>query len=319
MLKQENVKFEKEAVELIARAGEGSVRDTLSIADRCVSYSADNLTLKSVIEVLGTTERESLMNITGALLSGDLGQSLRELDKVLSEGKSPLVLSKDLISYFRDLLVIGTLNDDAKKMVVASEDVYKKMAVQAEEKNYAKILLALNSLSEVEAELRYSINPRLVLETAIIRTLTTVNLEERVEKLENALSDGATIHVKPITTPVKAAEQKLVEQKPVANSGSADQLLGNLLSYLRERKDMSLLSCIRQVKVVRLEGKVAVFVMEDKMTADMASREKYRPLLSEFFGNIGLEYRFVVEAGRNFDESIGALEKAFEGKLKIEE
>ena len=98
ILTSEGVKFEEKALSLIARAGEGSVRDTLSIADMCISYSGTTLTYESVIEVLGTTEKEKLTKLTDNILSRNMGGALLELDNILSSGKSPLVLSKDLIS-----------------------------------------------------------------------------------------------------------------------------------------------------------------------------------------------------------------------------
>ncbi len=332
VFKTEGITAEKEAIEMIARAGEGGVRDTLSIADRCVSYAGDNLSLKSVIEVLGTTEKESLFEIVDTLLKSDLGGSLRELDKVLSEGKSPLVLSKDLISYLRDLLVVEALGDEGKKMVVASEDFYKKIQSQAISQNYGRIISALNALSEVEQELRYSINPRLVLETAIIKTMTQVSLEERLQNIEKRLDGGQVVAAEPRNVQTTATAQPAVSEaakevspaneraeSPVTTSASEHELLGKLLTFLRERKDMSLLSCIRQATSLKVENGVALIAMEDKMSIDLASRDKYKPLLSEFFSGFGLSYRFVLAKTGPDMGDVTELRNEFGDKLKIEE
>ena len=184
ILEKEGVKFEDTAVNVIARAGEGSVRDTLSIADRCVSFAGDNLTYQKVIDVLGVSERDILIKLTDIILKKDIGNALVELDKVLSSGKSALVFSNDLISYFRDLLLIFSLKEKAREIVVVKDDIYEKMKSQATQENYAEILKAIEVLSEVEQELRYSAQPRIVLETAIIKTINEASLERRVEKLE---------------------------------------------------------------------------------------------------------------------------------------
>jgi len=317
---KENIKAEAEAIEVIARAGEGSVRDTLSVADRCVSYSQDVLTYKNVVDILGTTEKESLANIVGAILSGNLGNSLSELDNVLSSGKSPLVLSKDLISYLRDLLIINTL-ENAKKMVIANENVYNIMKAQATDNNYQRIVTAITALSEVEAELRYSISPRIVLETAIIKTLSKVGLEERLEKLEGMMNGNV---VSATTSNLsKNNEQKTIkndgEVKLVNNTKDDGNLLGKLLVFLREHKDMSLLACVRQVKKVNLVNNVAEFYLEDQMTLDLVNRDKYRPILSEFFDSLGLKYIFKVIETKEKSNNIQALENAFGGKLEIKE
>lgn len=184
VLDSENVKYDDQAINIIARAGEGSVRDTLSIADRCVSFAGEELTYQKVLSVLGVSEREILIKITNEILSKNVGEALVELDKVLSTGKSPLVFSNDLISYYRDLLLIYTLGDKSREIVVVKDDIYEAMKSQAIKDNYAEIVKAIEVLSEIEQELRYSVQPRIVLETAIIKIVSESNLERRVEKLE---------------------------------------------------------------------------------------------------------------------------------------
>jgi len=325
VFEKENIKAEKEAIEVIARAGEGSVRDTLSIADRCVSYAQDTLTYKNVTEILGTTEKESLSKIAGAVLKSDLGSSLNELDVVLSSGKSPLVLSKDLIAYFRDLLIISTV-ENARKMVVANDDIYMVMSSQANSENYNRIVSAITALSEVEAELRYSISPRIVLETAIIKTISKVGLEEKVERLEKLINGGVMVNsVK--TTPVqnkveqfeKPSLKEEVKEVKEVKSVKDTQLLGNLLQYLREHKDMSLLAGVRQVNDVRVDNGVAVFYLGDKLTLDIISRDKYKPVFNDFFDNLGLKYQFKVEEIKQNQGDIEALKNVLGGKLEIEE
>ena len=160
------------------------MRDTLSIADRCVSFAGDNLTYQKVIDVLGVSEREILIKITDLILKKDIGNALVELDQVLSSGKRALVFSNDMISYFRDLLLIYSLKEKAREIVVVKDDIYEQMKAQAVQENYAEILKAIEVLSSVEQELRYSAQPRIVLETAVIKIINEASLERRVEKLE---------------------------------------------------------------------------------------------------------------------------------------
>ena len=184
VLDDEGVKYDDQAINVIVRAGEGSVRDMLSIADRCVSFSGDELTYEKVLTVLGVSEREVLISMADKILSKDTGAALVELDKVLSLGKTPLVFSNDLIGYFRDLLLVNSLGDKSRDIVVVRDDVYQQMKKQVEGDNYAEILKAIEVLSSVEQELRYSAEPRIVLETAIIKTINEASLVRRVEALE---------------------------------------------------------------------------------------------------------------------------------------
>ena len=184
ILTDEGVKFDEQAINIIARAGEGSVRDTLSIADRCVSFAGSELTYQKVLSVLGVSEREVLIRMANEILEKNVGNALVELDKVLSQGKSPLVFSNDLISYFRDLILVYTLGDKSREIVVVKDDIYAEMKKQATESHYAEMLKTIEVLSAIEQELRYSVQPRIVLETAIIKAINESSLVRRVEKLE---------------------------------------------------------------------------------------------------------------------------------------
>lgn len=189
ILKEEGVTYDEQAINVIARAGEGSVRDTLSIADRCVSFAGSDLTYEKVVSVLGVSERDTLIGVSEKMLEKNVGETLVLLDKVLSQGKSPLVLSSDMISYFRDLLLIYSLKEKAREIVVVKDDVYEKMKSQAIDKNYSEILKAIEVLSEIEQDLRYSVQPRIILETAVIKIMSESSLIQRVEKLEEKLKN----------------------------------------------------------------------------------------------------------------------------------
>jgi len=184
ILTQENVSFDEAAINVIARAGEGSVRDMLSIADRCVSFAGNDLNYQAVLSVLGVSEREILINIANHIFEKNTGEALVELDKVLSKGKSPLVFASDLIAYFRDLLLIYSLGDKSREIVVVKDDIFEQMQKQAIEKHYNDITQAIDILSGIEQDLRYSVKPRIVLETAVIKIININSLAKRVEKLE---------------------------------------------------------------------------------------------------------------------------------------
>lgn len=191
----ENVKFDEQSINAIARAGEGSVRDTLSIADRCVSFAGEELTYQKTLSVLGISEREVLISVADKIFNKDVGGALVELDKVLSEGKSPLIFSNNLISYFRDLILIYTLKEKSRDIVIVKDDAFEAMKKQAygeslELTNHYEVMLkTVEVLSEIEQDLRYSVQPRIVLETALIKIIHEGTLESRIEKIEEKLKN----------------------------------------------------------------------------------------------------------------------------------
>ncbi|MEG1581745.1 MAG: DNA polymerase III subunit gamma/tau [Clostridia bacterium] len=190
ILNENKIAFEEDAIKLISRAGEGSVRDTLSIADMCISYAGETLTYKSVVDVLGSTEKENLSKIAEAILSGNIGSAMVELDNVLCDGKSSLILSKDIIEYFRDLLVLSTMTEKAKELVVAEPQIMEIMKAQASIQNYTKIVQIVELLSSIEAELRYSSHPRIVLEANIVKAMNANSILKRIERIEKIIESG---------------------------------------------------------------------------------------------------------------------------------
>jgi len=186
ILEDNKIKYEEGAVNLIARAGEGSVRDMLSIADMCISYSGTNLTYENVLKVIGVTHKAELAGLAKKILSKDMVGAIRLLDELVDTGKSPLILSKDMIEYFRDLLILAS-GSGTQKYVVASADDLAEMQSLALPENISKILKVIEEFSGVEQELRYSVLPRLVLEVATIRCIDEMSNRERIEELEKKL------------------------------------------------------------------------------------------------------------------------------------
>ena len=327
ILKQENVEYEEKALSLIARAGEGSVRDTLSIADMCISYSGTKLTYDSVIDVLGTTEKEKLTTLSNKILSRDLGGALLELDSILSGGKSPLVLSKDMIAYFRDLLILYTLKEKANEMVIVQPDVMVKMKEQAIDENYSAIVEAIEELSRVEADLRYSVQPRIVLETVIIKIISNTALIERVEAIEKMLRTGI-VQNKNVNTMTQTNQIKetidINRDRPLQNGKqsnnveiSQNSLFAELLTYLRNSKNMSLLAMIRSSKDFVVQDKIATLYVEDRETYEMLSQDRYLKILNDFFASINHTLQIKVFGKQEKTTSVDNLKNIFGGKLEI--
>lgn len=321
---ENNIKFEKNAVHLIARAGEGSVRDALSIADMVVSYSNSNVTFESVMEVVGSIEKDKLCEIANNLLGLNMGGVLVELDKILSEGKSPLVLSKELISYFRDLLVILSAPKICRNMVLVPDDIFNKMSLQATPENYVTIVRTIEKLSNVEQELRYSVHPKIVLETSLIAAVHANNLEKRIKILEEEVKN-ITINeiVKEVSIAEESAESK-VETKDeqqttyieseADNEQNLDLIFGELLKYLRREQHKILYAICSEFEDVQILDKKLCFVVDDQDTFETLNKEENLQILDNFFENKGIGYKFIYKFK---DEIISDLQNKLGDKLII--
>lgn len=166
--KEVGKEFDKEAVFRIAKAGEGSVRDALSVADICLSYSNEKLTYADVLEVLGASDGDNINKLCGCLLDGDGGGALSLIDALVSSGKSVGVLTKDIISRLRDIMVAKSCAS-GREILGMPQSEYDSLKKCAEGVDERRALRLIDVFSGMESSLRYSNNPRILLESAALK------------------------------------------------------------------------------------------------------------------------------------------------------
>ena len=186
--------YEDEALTAIARAGEGSFRDALSIADICLSYTDGKLTYKDVLEVIGASDNDKIKEVVYNVFVGNTGNVLSEIDNLLSLGKSVGVLTKDLIDYLRNLMMVKTAKN-AKDILALPQDRFDELKDLALMVTEQRILRCLEIFSQAENDLKFSTHPRVILETCAIRASRPQEdydvdaLCARVSELEKKLND----------------------------------------------------------------------------------------------------------------------------------
>lgn len=167
---QEKIEYDKEALKLIAGSGEGSVRDTLSIADCVVAYGEGKVTKEDVLKVLGTTDYQLLIEYFDLLNNKDVGGVLSFTDDLDQKGKNLSVFVKDLAKHCRDLLICATCKDP-NKLLNLPEDVYNLYLEQSKKIEEQKLLEFMQIFVSAENELRYTLSPRLLLESLSINAM----------------------------------------------------------------------------------------------------------------------------------------------------
>ena len=165
------VTYTDQAVQAIASAGQGSMRDALSIADMCVSYCAGNVTYEGVLEVLGTSDPLRLVALADDILAGKVDGALAAISAMCDAGKSMAVLASDLATLFRNAIYVKTC-DDAGKLLALPAELVGALRTLAERYSVQKLLSALKRMTEIEGELRYSTQHRILLEAAVVAAAT---------------------------------------------------------------------------------------------------------------------------------------------------
>lgn len=209
--------YEKEAVSAIARAGAGSDRDMLSIAEMCVSY-ADKLTYQGVTAVLGAADIKETGALCGALLKADMPEALGTAEKILSEGKSVGVLCKDILQLLNQIAIAKTCKANARKLLSLPEDLFLTIEKIAAEADGHAILRATEIFAKTESELRFVSSPRICLETAIVKAAMPsldydldallARISALEEKLKGAPAVSASAPAEGACKPAVTAERK---------------------------------------------------------------------------------------------------------------
>jgi len=168
---QSNIKAEPKAVHLIASAGEGSVRDALSIADMCASFANNDIHYEDVVNVLGVSDSETIFNLGSAILEERVKDFFDKFSSLCQSGKNLLVTANDLTKFFRDLLVVKTCGKDAIQGEY-DEETSQKLNTLATETALNRLNQAMQAFSKIEAELKYSLNPALLIETTALSLLS---------------------------------------------------------------------------------------------------------------------------------------------------
>ncbi len=222
---EQGKKYDEEAIMAIAKAGEGSIRDALSIADTALSYSEDALTYNDVMDILGATNFDMLYELLSAIKYSDLPKILSTIELLCDMGKSMGVLIKDLTSAVRDLIIVKSCvnSNQILNLPVNKFKAYKQLAEDIDEQ---RLLRVLEIFSLAEVSLRYSTNPRIVFETSAVkaaRPQTDACLESvmaRVKQLELKLLSNDKAQIVPVKS--TSAVTETFETDDEKNVGSED-------------------------------------------------------------------------------------------------
>lgn len=191
----EGIKYTKDAVEEIARLGEGSVRDALSVADTLAS-AAEEITAQVVLDLTGAGDSSAVAQLFERTAECDLGGVLDAVNVFAENGKSMSAVIRQLIDYTRNVLVAKSVGKQAAmsgSLINADRDTLLRILVSAEKYSMQQIAYILESLGNAESGLKYSVNPRVFLETSLVKTVCGRQREDdilrRLSALENNSAD----------------------------------------------------------------------------------------------------------------------------------
>src|SRR4051812_858444 len=183
---QEGIEADPEALAVLAAAGEGSVRDSLSALDQAIACCGAKLNAAEVRALLGAFSLESLEKVSSALVAGDSRRMLEVVDELERNGHNLQHFARELARYFRNLLVARIAGAD-RRLLAASDAQRERMtqiAAQFSEEDLTRYLaLSLDLFKDLQT----SLQPRFHLEIGLVRLVHA----GRLVSIEEALSGTA--------------------------------------------------------------------------------------------------------------------------------
>lgn len=191
ILEKEQIIVSDDAVESVALAAEGGMRDALSLLDQAISYSEDVVELADVLAVTGAVSQDRLTEVIRACARQDVQTALEQVDLLIQDGKDPGRFVFDLIYYLRDLLMFQSapgMENILERVLV--DDSFKQLA---EEVDASWIQAAIVELNRCQQEIKWANSPKVFVEIAILhiadQSAPTESVEaEAVQQLTRKIS-----------------------------------------------------------------------------------------------------------------------------------
>jgi DNA polymerase-3 subunit gamma/tau len=215
----ETLTISDRSLSLVARQGEGSMRDSLSTLDQVIAFSGDEVDDEAVQTLLGMVDRRLLLDTVEAVMQRDSRRALDAVRRIDQLGLALRQFTQDLLEMFRGMVICKVVEEPAEMLDLVGDEL-KDLKALAEEASLEDLQRIVVLLMKTQSELVHSSYPLLTLEMSLVRLATLAPSQElgklisHIESLEKRLS----------TTPLHKAQstpQHSVQETPQRSAPEA--------------------------------------------------------------------------------------------------
>jgi DNA polymerase III subunit gamma/tau len=214
---KEKIPADEDALALLAEAGDGSMRDALSILDQAIASTSDHLTVDSVRSMIGSAPAGALETIMQAVAESSSEKILVLVDELIGEGHSPTHFARQLVRFLRNVTVAKIAGKDSALLQISSDERARvsRIADLFTEEDLAR---HLQIMLRTHGELGYRQEQRFHLELGLLKMAHA----QRLLPIEQLLSDAAPIAVaRPTTIPRLSASAEARRTEPLTPARSS--------------------------------------------------------------------------------------------------
>jgi len=210
ILKEENIKVDREVLAAIARSSDGALRDAETVLDQVISISGGSVSLKDVISLLGVIEQDTLFEMAEKIIKRDPSGALELFNKVLDEGKEPEVFWQNLIEHYRNLMVAKITGPEAK-LIDLPEDTVARLTKQSTALTLEEIFSSFNTLVDAQELLKRFDYSRIPLEVSLVML---ASLRKQDAKVSPSAQSAAAVHTHNVSKPAPVTPARSAAPKP---------------------------------------------------------------------------------------------------------
>jgi len=172
--RKEKVKIDEAALTAIARGADGGMRDAESTLDQLISFCGDKIEEADVLSMFGLAAESQILNLSKAVLNGEIQTALTQLNELAQNGKDLGRLLSDLLNHFRNLLIFQISRGDLNLLEVSEAEIaaLKEQSTLANSDSFTRIL---ETLAEAELNLRDAASKKILLEVTLLKCIEARN------------------------------------------------------------------------------------------------------------------------------------------------
>ena len=199
--KNEKLEINDDALWLVAKQGDGSMRDSQSLLDQVITFANGPMNVESVTKILGLTDRTLLFETLQALIERAEAQALALIRKLNLAGVEPTLFAQELLEIIRDLLFVKISGSDLNTLVDLPDSEITTMVDLGAKTHQEEIQMLFDMALKSAQDIAKSQDPRLVLEMALMRMVTAPNLLQ-LKDLLKSIETGSAPSISQKSAPV---------------------------------------------------------------------------------------------------------------------
>jgi DNA polymerase-3 subunit gamma/tau len=270
---QEGLQIEQAALELVAREGTGSVRDSISLLDQIVADPDETITLELTQRILGTASARAVREMVEAFLNQETAHALHVINQAIDAGTDPKQFGQQIVEHLRSILLAQTASAD---LLQASQDDQALFDQQARMINRSTLLRALRAFNEAVNNYTGGWQPQLALELALIESLQEPEVQVQYVQQSIAGQSGQkreTADDFERTKPSEPGAPAVIAPAVVQSKWLAAQNLIFQHSHNAGDLIVNLPNLMEHARVIIVEGNLVTMGVKEKLLLDKLSDE----------------------------------------------